>query len=76
MYYNIRICVCLYADVMVPAFCSPSQEELGFHMTMLDIGGGFSGSDTQLEKVTINTVISQLPRASCVTHILTAYDRC
>ncbi|XP_076137077.1 antizyme inhibitor 1a [Alosa pseudoharengus] len=26
-------------------------EELGFHMTMLDIGGGFSGSDTQLEKV-------------------------
>lgn len=26
-------------------------EELGFHMSILDIGGGFSGSDTQLEKV-------------------------
>lgn len=26
-------------------------EELGFHMTMLDIGGGFCGSDAQLKKV-------------------------
>ncbi|XP_063054947.1 antizyme inhibitor 1a [Engraulis encrasicolus] len=26
-------------------------EELGFHMSILDVGGGFNGSDNQLEKV-------------------------
>lgn len=29
------------------------QEDIGFSMTLLDIGGGFNGSETQLKQVTI-----------------------
>ena len=29
------------------------QEEIGFNMNILDIGGGFSGSETQLELVSV-----------------------
>lgn len=32
------------------SLCLP-QEEIGFNMKILDIGGGFSGSETQLELV-------------------------
>ncbi len=29
------------------------QEEIGFNMKILDIGGGFSGSETQLDLVSV-----------------------
>lgn len=36
----------------VPGVCpSPSQEDMGFNMNMVDIGDGISGSETQLQQV-------------------------
>ncbi|XP_039973671.1 antizyme inhibitor 1-like isoform X1 [Xiphias gladius] len=35
-------------------------EEIGFNMKILDIGGGFSGSETQLELVSINSAVMSM----------------
>lgn len=38
------------------SLCLP-QEEIGFDMKILDIGGGFGGSETQLELVSITLLL-------------------
>lgn len=40
----------LYRPKLLTIFCL-LQEEIGFNMKILDIGGGFSGSEAQLELV-------------------------
>lgn len=48
---GLLVIVCVF-DYTFTTFCLP-QEEIGFSMKILDIGGGFSGSETQLELVSI-----------------------
>lgn len=40
----------MYRPKLLTNFCL-LQEEIGFSMKILDIGGGFSGSEAQLELV-------------------------
>lgn len=55
--YDLDTCDCsrnthLCFGYTFTSVCLP-QEEIGFNMKILDIGGGFAGTETQLELVSI-----------------------